>query len=202
MIIPLAITSLPPASVNTGNWAGYEWHGGVTSAAEFVVPSFPYKDMSPAEKNNHSVLSIWAGLGVSPSIAQIGVYDYVQSRQVDWAGFCAFWPKSDASCGHGISTGDEMFVKVERSGFTYTMTMRDAGPHNVWSISIKGTLPQKNTTAEAIAEDSTYPGYPQTNLTYFSPMKVATSPDPTTEIYDSSAYAVKNSRTSITIRHR
>src|ERR1700722_26836 len=112
MIIP------PAASVDTGNWAGYEWHGGTVAAAEFVVPEFPYHDMNSEEKNNQTALSIWTGLGVSPYIEQIGVYDYVKSGHVDWAGFCAWWPNVNESCGHGISTGDEIFVSVHRSGFT------------------------------------------------------------------------------------
>ena len=179
MLIP------PPLSVATGNWAGYEWHGGVTAAAEFAVPEFPYHDLSTAEKRNHTVLSIWAGLTNGPDIAQIGVYDYVQAGHVNWAGVCAFWPKTDVGCGHGISTGDKIFLKVQRNGLSYTMTMHDAGPHNVWSVSIKGSTGSVDTTAAVMAEDSTYPGNPMTPLTYFSPFKVGTSGNPATMFYSS-----------------
>ena len=48
---------IPPAAIDTGNWAGYEWRGGSTSAAEFVVPEFPFHDMSVAEKENRTVMS-------------------------------------------------------------------------------------------------------------------------------------------------
>lgn len=202
MITPPAYTAPVPASVNTANWAGYGWHGGSVAAAEFVVPEFPYHDMNSAEKNNHTVLSLWAGLGISPYIEQIGVYDYVQAGHVNWAGFCAWWPTVDVSCGHGISTGDEMFVSVHRNGLSYKMTMRDAGPHNKWVISISKTLNHADTAAEVIVEDSTYPGHPQTNLTYFSPVHAATSGVPATEIHSPWGKAVANSRHSITIEHR
>ena len=192
----------PPAGVNTGNWAGYSWHGGSVAASEFVVPEFPYHKMSAAEKNNHTVMSIWTGLGISPYIEQIGVYDYVQAGHVNWAGFCAFWPTVDESCGHGISTGDEIFVSVHRHGLTYKMSMRDAGPHNKWAISISKTLHHVDTTAEAIMEDSTYPGHPFEPLTYFNPMKMATSANPTTEYHDSFSHAVKDSHREIKIVHK
>jgi hypothetical protein len=192
----------PPAAVSTGNWAGYEWHGGDVAAAEFVVPEFPYHDMSSAEKANHTVLTLWTALGVAPYIEQIGIYDYVQAGQVRWAGVCAFWPTVEESCGHGISTGDKIFTSVHRHGLTYTLAMRDAGPHNVWAISIKKTLGHVDTTAETIVEDSTYPGYPFKPLTYFTPVKVATSGNPATKVSDGFSTAVKNSTRSFTIKHR
>jgi hypothetical protein len=192
----------PPAGINTGNWAGYEWNGGTVAAAEFTVPEFPYHDMSSAEQNNHTVLSLWAGLGVAPYIEQIGIYDYVQAGHVNWAGFCAFWPTTDDSCGHGISTGDAIFVSIHRNGLTYKMAMHDAGPHNVWTISISKTLNHEDTTAEVIAEDSTYPGYAFEPLTYFSPVTAGTSGNPATEVHDSFSHAVKDSNREITILHR
>jgi hypothetical protein len=191
----------PPVAVDTGNWAGYEWHSNSVAAAEWTVPSFPYHDMSSAEKNNHSVLSQWVGLTNGPDIEQIGIYDYVEAGQVKWAGVCAWWPVVDEGCGHGISTGDAIFVSVHRSGLTYKMSMHDAGPHNVWTISISRTLNHVDTTAAAIIEDSTYPGYPQEDLTYFSPVKVGTSGNPATEIYSPWGYAVRNSARSFTIKH-
>jgi hypothetical protein len=192
----------PPAALNTGNWAGYEWNGGSVAASVFTVPEFPYKDMSAAERNNQTVLSLWAGLGVSPYIEQIGIYDYVQAGKVNWAGVCAFWPTVNESCGHGISTGDKIAVSVHRSGLTYTLAMRDYGPHNVWAIHVSRTLNHVDTTAEVIVEDSTYPGYPLENLTYFSPVRAATSGTPQTEVYSPWGRAVKNAKRLITILHR
>jgi hypothetical protein len=192
----------PPVAVNSGNWAGYEWNGSSVSASVFKVPEFPYKDMTSAEKNNHTVLSLWAGLGISPTIEQIGIYDYVQAGQVRWAGVCAFWPVVDEGCGQGISTGDEIAVSVHRTGLTYKLAMRDYGPHNVWAISITRTLDHVDTTAETMVEDSTYPGYPLTNLTWFSPVKVYTSGNPVTEYYSPWGYAVRNTSKQFTIYHR
>ena len=188
----------PPAAINTGNWAGYEWHGGTVAASVFTVPSMP--NPTPAEKSGHAILALWAGLGVYPTIAQIGTYDYYQAGKINWAGFCAFWPESDVSCGKGISTGDKLAVSVHRNGFTYTMRMRDYGPHNVWAVSIKGTLPQENTTAEFIAEDTSYGTLEP--LGKFSNVPVNTSGDPATEVYSADAgYAVKTGSRSFTI-HR
>jgi hypothetical protein len=189
----------PPASFQTGNWAGYEWNGGSVAATEFVVPAFPYSKMNTQEKHGKTVMSIWAGLGIRPWIEQIGIYDYITNGKVNWAGFCAFWPSSNVSCGHGISTGDEMFLSVHRNGLTYTMTMRDAGPHNKWVISITKTLDHKDTTAEAIMEDSTYPGTPFEPLTTFTPFRMATSGNPMTEVYDTFSYAKKTGSRSIEI---
>jgi hypothetical protein len=192
----------PPVGVNTGNWAGYGWNGNSVSASVFTVPEFPYHDMNAAEKTNHTVLSLWAGLGVSPYIEQVGVYDYVKAGHVNWAGVCAFWPTVNESCGHGISTGDKIAVSVHRNGLTYTLSMRDYGPHNVWAIKISKKLGHVDTKAETIVEDSTYPGYPLTNLTYFNPIKVATSGNPVTEYYSPWGYAVRNTSRLFTIEHR
>lgn len=192
MFVPPAVDATPPpAAVLTGNWAGYEWNGGTgaagVSAAEFVVPNHPYAKMNGAERANHTSMAIWTGLYGYPSIAQIGIYDYAQNGQTDWAGFCAFWPQTDVSCGQGISTGDEIFVSVHRSGLTYTMSMKDAGPHNHWAVSIKKTLPEKLTTGVGVVEDTQYPGYPLVPLSGYSNIRMATSGNPTTEVYSKDA---------------
>lgn len=187
----------PPVSIQYANWAGYEWQSS-TAAAQFTVPSFPYSRMSAAERNNRTVLAIWAGLGTGPSIEQIGIYDYVQNGHVGWAGFCAFWPSTDASCGGGISTGDVLQVSVHRSGFKYTMSMRDVGK---WTVSISRTLPNKDNTAEVIAEDTQYAGDPFTNLTYFSPFKATVSGNPATEIYSRWGRGIRLNSRTIEIEH-
>jgi len=192
----------PPASVTTSNWAGYEWKGNDVAAAEFTIPNFPYSSMNSAEKENHSAMSIWTGLRAYPYIEQIGIYDYVSNGKVGWAGFCAFWPTSNVSCGHGISTGDKMAVSVHRSGLTYTMSMRDYGPHNTWSVSIKKTLTHADSTAVVIAEDSTYPQYSPVNLTHFDSFVATTSGDPVLEYESPWGYAVKTSSRSVTIAHK
>lgn len=196
MIIP------PPPAAYVQNWTGYEWRVTTVAATEFVVPSFPYKSMSAAERSNHTALAIWAGLGVSPYIEQIGIYDYVQNGQVGWAGFCAFWPSSNVSCGQGISTGDTMFLKVTRAGLTYTMTMRDAGPHNHWVVTVTKKLNHVDTTAEAMVEDTEYPGYSFTPLTYFAPFKMATSNTPATQVDSRWAIARRLTSRLIEIFHR
>ena len=172
----------PPLATDTGNWAGYEWHGGTVAAAEFTVPQFPYHDMNAAERSNRSILAIWAGLTNGPDIAQIGIYDYVLGGHVDWATVCAFWPKSDQSCGpnEGVSTGDTIAVSVHRNGLTYTMAMRDYGPHNRWSVRIKGTTGSVDTTAAVMAEST---GTEIDNLTHFAPFRAATSGDPAEMFY-------------------
>lgn len=219
MILPPMVTTPPAATQNYLNWAGYEWNGGTgkvsVSAAEFVVPQFPFHKMNAAEKNNQSVMVLWTGLGVSPYIEQLGVYDFVDHGHVGWATFCTFWPTANTDCTHslppgtkrtgntgGVSTGDKIFVKVQRNGLTYTMKMRDAGPHNVWSVSISKKLGHKDTTAEAIVEDTQYPGYAYHPLTYFSPVKFATSPSPSTRVNSPWAYAKKLTRLSIEVFHR
>lgn len=196
MIVP------PPVSSYTQNWTGYEWRGNTVAATEFVVPSFPYNKMSTAEKQNHTALAIWAGLGVGPYIEQIGIYDYVQNGQVDWAGVCAFWPTTNQSCGEGISTGDTMFLSVHRAGLVYTMTMRDAGPHNHWTVTISKKLNHVDTTAEAVAEDTEYPGYNFSPLTYFAPFKMATSGIPATQVTSKWAIARRLTSRLIEIIHR
>jgi hypothetical protein len=185
--------------IPTGNWAGFEWNGGTVAAAKFVVPNFPYAKMSPQEKKNQTDMAIWVGLYGYPHIEQIGIYDYVTAGKVNWAGFCAFWPGENISCGHGISTDDTMFVSVHRNGLTYTMSMRDAGPHNVWSISITKTLLNKDTEAVAVMEDTNYPGTPFTPLTQFTPFRMATSGYPTNEYRDRFSYAVRTSFRSIEV---
>lgn len=182
----------PPVSVQTGNWAGYEWNGGSVAAAEFVVPSFPYSKMNAQEKANKTALSIWAGLTNGPDLEQIGVYDYVTPQHTTgWAGVCAFWPLTDDSCGHGIAQGDRIAVSVHRSGFTYTMAMRDYGPHNVWAISVKRTLNHADTRAAFMAEDSNYPGTPFVPLSTFSNFKVNTSGNPTTMFWSRNVGSAK-----------
>lgn len=185
--------------IHTGNWAGYEWNGGTVAAAEFTVPSFPYAKMNSQERTNKTAMAIWVGLYSYPHIEQIGIYDYTLNGHVGWAGFCAFWPSTNDSCGHGISQGDTMFVSVHRNGLTYTMSMRDAGPHNKWSISITKTLPYRDTTAVAVVEDTNYPGTPFVPLTTFAPVKMATSGNPATEVRDSFSYARKIAARAIEI---
>jgi hypothetical protein len=191
----------PPVSVPTGNYAGYQWHGGNVSAAEFTVPAFPYHDMNAEEKAGTTSLSLWTALTNGPDIEQIGIYSYIKAKQVSWAGVCAWWPVVAEGCGHGISTGDKIFVSVHRSGFHYVMAMHDAGPHNVWTVSISRTLPHADSTGEFIAEDSHYPHTPAVNLTHFDPIKVATSGNPATEYYSAWGHAIRNTSRSFTIKH-
>lgn len=173
---------VPPLSTLTGNWAGYEWHGNTVAASVFTVPEFPYHDMNAAERGNRSQIAIWAGLTNGPDIAQIGIYDYVQAGHVDWATVCAFWPKSDENCGpnEGVSTGDKIAVSVHRNGLTYTMSMRDYGPHNVWSVKITGTTGSVDTEAAVMAEST---GSEIDELTHFDPFYMATSGNPANMFY-------------------
>ncbi len=193
----------PPAAVNTGNWAGYEWDGGSTADAQFTVPSMP--NPTAAEKNGSAILAIWDGLGDpgNSHIAQIGVYDYYSDGGIRWATACAWWPDYDQSCGpgEGVSSGDTIFTKVTRSGLSYTMTMRDAGPYNQWVVTIKNAAFPALHTGEGIAEDTSSNGS-LVPLGSFSDIPFTVSGNPATEIYSSNVgYAVKNSSRSFTV-HR
>lgn len=202
MIVPQAVNEPPAAAIATGNWAGYGWYGNDVSAVQFKVPNFPYKDMNAAEKANHTAMTIWTGLYNYPYIEQLGIYDYVSGGAVHWAGFCAFWPTTNVSCGEGIAAGDEIFASVHRNGLTYTMSMHDAGPHNKWTVTSIRKLSHEDTTATAIIEDSQYPGYPIVPLSYFAPETVVTSPSPSTEYFSPWGAAKKLGRTAISIFHR
>jgi|ERR1700722_1332027 len=191
---------LPPAAIDTGNWAGYVWNASSVADAAFVVPSMP--DPTAAEKNGDAILSIWDGLGQigNSHIAQTGVYDYYDAGKINWAGFCAFWPDSDRSCGEGISTGDTIQIRVTRDGLSYTMELRDAGPHNKWVVTTINKAFPALSQGQAIAEDTTYGTLDP--LGEFSNIPFTTSGDPATEIYSSNVgYAVKDSSHSFTV-HR
>lgn len=206
VITPPAITAQAPAppkaAINTGNWAGYVWNAGSVADAQFVVPSMPHP--TAAEKSGHAVLAIWDGLGQigNTHIAQAGVYDYYAAGKINWATFCAWWPDTDQSCGpnEGVSTGDTIQIRVTRSGLSYTMEMRDAGPHNAWVVTIKNHAFPALSQGQAIAEDTSYGTLAP--LGAFSPISFTTSGDPATEIYSSNVgYAVKGSDHSFTV-HR
>lgn len=160
-------------------WAGYGWHNSVKSAAQWTVPSFPWKTpLSASEKANQNGMSIWAGIGGSvaePYIEQTGIYERVEPNGItSWHGFYEFYPYPAVAFGGDISPGDTMFASVSRSGVNYTLTLRDAGPHHTWVVSITKAFGHVESTAEAIVEDYAYSGVPGP-LTGFSPVTFQTS---------------------------
>jgi Peptidase A4 family len=202
MITPPAITApaAPSAAIDTGNWAGYEWNGGSTADAQFTVPVLT---PTAAEESGNAILALWDGLGApgDTHIAQAGIYDYWDGSHIRWATFCAWWPDTDQSCGpnEGVSAGDEIFVRVTRQGLSYTMTLRDAGPHNAWVVTVKDAAFPALSTAEVIAEDTSYGTLEP--LGPYSDIPVETSGNPATEVYSTDAgYAVKTGTRSFTIK--
>ncbi len=194
----------PPASVDTGNYAGYYWNAGSAADAQFTVPTMP--SPTTAEKNGDAILSIWDALAQpgDSHIAQIGVYDYwnANAGQIDWATFCAWWPDTDSSCGpnEGVSSGDVIQTRVLRDGLSYTMEMRDAGPHNTWVVTIKNPAFPALSQGEAIAEDTSYGTLEP--LGSFSDIPFDTSGDLGTEVYSSNVgYATQDSAKDFTV-HR
>jgi len=173
----------PPAAVNTGNYAGYYWNAGSVADAQFTVPTMP--NPTAAEESGNAILSLWGALSApgSSHIAQIGVYDYYDAGTIKWAGFCAWWPDTDQSCGGGVSSGDVIQTRVTRSGLSYTMEMHDAGPHNVWTVTVKNAAFPALSQGEAIAEDTTRGTLEP--LGSFSDIPVATSGNVATEVYSS-----------------
>jgi hypothetical protein len=80
------------------------------------------------------------------------------------------------------------------------MYLRDAGPHHKWTWKISKRYPHIEGDAEAIAEDTQYPGYSWQPLTKFSPIGAYTSGNPVQEWNISSwGFARKNSNNHITI---
>lgn len=178
---------IPPPlnSILTGNEIGYSWSSSTKADAQFKVPDFPWRSpLSKAERENHTVLALWSGLSSpsSPYIEQIGIYDHVNpAGKVNWQGVYAFWPEEDKACGGLISPGDTLFTTVVRtSGYHYTMTLRDAGPHHVWTFKVSKAFGHIENQGMFIAEDTQYPGYPSTPITGFQPTSVLVSGNPTT----------------------
>lgn len=192
----------PPALGYNGNWAGYSWAASTKAAAQFNVPSFPYKHpLSADEKASRNGIAIWAGLGGvnSGTIEQIGVYDHVTNGITGWYGIYEFYPYPSAGIGGPISPGDQIMAKVSRSGIRYTLSLSDLGPHHRWSVAVKKDFGHVENTAEVITEDYSYNGHYH-NLTNFSPVKAKVSGQPQTQFYTPWGHAVHGNKT-VTMEH-
>lgn len=199
---------ITPPTLNYSNatWAGYGWTSSTKADAQWNVPAFPYKKpLSASEKANHTGMAIWAGLGgrAQPFIEQIGIYDTVTAGKVNWAGLYEFYPYPSVGipAADEISPGDSMIAHVTRSGYNYTLSLQDVGPHHRWTFTVKKAFGHVENEGEVIAEEFIYPGYPQSPVTSFSPVVARTSGNPNDEFYTPWAHAVKNSTSKVTIVH-
>ncbi len=192
----------PPPLGFSYNWVGYSWSASTKASTEFSVPRFPWKKpLSADEKANRNGIAIWAGLGGvhSGTIEQIGVYDHVTAGKVGWYGLYEFYPHPSAGIGGPIGAGDKIFASASRSGIHYTLSLRDAGPSHVWSVSIKKDFGHIENTGEVITEDYTYDGRYRP-LTPFSPVKAKVSGNPSTQFYTPWGHAVHSGKT-VTMVH-
>jgi hypothetical protein len=181
---------------HTANWVGYSWVSSTRASAQFRTPTF--RSLSPGERANKTGMAVWVGLGVSPNIEQVGIYDYVSpTGKIGWFGLYQLVPGKPVAFGGPISQGDLIRASVVRNGFRYTLMLQDVGH---WSISVTKTFRHIENTAEAIVESYSYSGV-QAPVTNFAPLKIDVSGVPRDKWITSWATAYVTGHHQIEVKH-